>query len=132
MEDFLEKIKSKSELEKIFSLGNAIFSQDKKIKANYIFTFRSSQPKLRYAITVSSKNGNSVWRNRFKRIVRESIRAEIDSIKEMIFGGNLNLSIIFSPGRLRQSSQKKLFLRDLKPGVSEIIMSLKNSSNSEK
>lgn len=132
MEDFLEKIKSKSELEKIYSLGKTIFSQDQKIKANYIFTFRSSQPKLRYAITVSSKNGNSVWRNRFKRIVRESIRTEMDLIKNMILRGNLNLSIIFSPGRLRQSSQTKIFLRDLKPAVSEILMSLKNSSYSEK
>ena len=132
MEDFQEKIKSKSELEKIYSFGKAIFSQDKKIKANYTLTFRSSQPKIRYAITVSSKSGNSVWRNRFKRIVRESIRTEIDLIKERIFSDKLNLSIIFSPGRLRQSTQKKIFLRDLKPAVSEILKSFNNSSQIEK
>lgn len=126
MDAFLEKIKSKTELEKIYSLGKIVFSRDKKIKANYIYTSRNIQPEFRYAVTISSKSGSSVWRNRFKRLIRESVRSEIELITEIVFMQESNLSIIFSPGRLKENSRKKIFLADIKPAVTEILKSVKS------
>ena len=126
MEAFLEKIKSKTELEKIYSLGKVVFSSDKKIKANYIYTSRNIQPEFRYAVTISSKSGSSVWRNKFKRLIRESMKSEIELIKEIVFMQESNLSIIFSPGRLKENIRKKIFLADIKPAVIEILQAVKS------
>jgi ribonuclease P protein component len=126
VEAFLEKIKSKTELEKIYSLGKIVFSRDKKIKANYIYTSRNIQPEFRYAVTISSKSGSSVWRNRFKRLIRESVRSENGLIKEIMFIQKSNLSIVFSPGRLKENTRKKIFLADIKPAITEILQSVKS------
>ena len=123
VEKFLSKIKSKNELEKIYSSGKTTFSSDNNIRANYIFTSRQLQPQLKFAIAVSSKSGNSVWRNRFKRLIRESIRLEIELIQDILFQGSENLSVIFSPGRI---THDKIFLQDIRPGVVDIITSIKN------
>lgn len=122
MKNFLSKIKSNNELEKIYSSGKATFSSDKKVKANYIFTSRQFQPQLKFAVAVSSKSGNSVWRNRFKRLIRESIKLEIELIQDILLQGSENLSVIFSPGRI---TKEKIFLQDIRPGVVDIIKSIK-------
>jgi ribonuclease P protein component len=125
VEVFLKKIKSKNEFEKIYTFGKAILSSDKKIKANYIFISRRTQPQLKYAVAVSSKSGNSVWRNRFKRLIRESVRSEKELIRKIVFLGEDNLSIIFTTGRLNQANHGKISLHDVQPPVKEILMSFK-------
>lgn len=122
VEKFLSKIKSKNELEKIYGFGKVTFSSDKKVKANYIFTSRQLQPQLKFAVAVSSKSGNSVWRNRFKRLIRESIKLEIELIQDILLQGSENLSVIFSPGRI---TKENIFLKDIRPGVLDIIKSIK-------
>jgi len=76
-------------------------------------------------VAVSSKNGNSVWRNRFKRLVRESIKAENFRLSEIILIGDSNLSVIFSPGSISQSKCKKIFLKDIKPSVLDLLIKIK-------
>lgn len=120
-----EKIKNKNELEKIYKFGKTIFSSDRKLKANYLFTAQANQPIVNYAVAVSSKNGNSVWRNRFKRLVRESIEAEKFRISEIILIGDSNLSVIISPGAINQSNREKIFLQDIKPSVLELLVKIK-------
>ena len=120
-----EKIKNKNELEKIYKFGKTIFSSDRKLKANYLFTAQANQPIVNYTVAVSSKNGNSVWRNRFKRLVRESIEAEKFRISEIILIGDSNLSVIISPGAINQSNCEKIFLQDIKPSVLELLVKIK-------
>ncbi|HEY6627220.1 MAG TPA: ribonuclease P protein component, partial [Ignavibacteriaceae bacterium] len=97
-----------------------IISTDKKLKA-ILLSSGSRINKIRVAVTVSSKAGNSVWRNRFKRIIRESIRQEIEFLKDQINNNKQELSIIFSPYKLNQGNFDQIFLKDIKPAVIDIL-----------
>ena len=124
---FLGRIKNKKELEKIYKFGKTVFSNDRKLKANYLFAKNSNQPTVCYAVAVSSKNGKSVWRNRFKRLVRESINTEIFHVKEIVLVSNSSLSVIFSPGIINQINCKKIFLKDIKPSVIDLLSKIKTA-----
>ena len=127
-----ERIKSKETISKIYSCGKTIISSDKRVKAIYYSTHNLSQPLVKYAVAISSKSGNSVWRNRFKRLVRESVISEFEIIKEIVLMLRVNLEIIFSPALISQQSKKKIFLEDIQPAVSDIFASLKKIHVSDK
>ena len=115
-----ERLKGKSDIDAVYKKGKTIFSTDKKLKA-ILLSSESRINKIRVAITVSSKAGNSVWRNRIKRIIRESIRQEKDFLKDQININKQELSIIFSTYRLNQGNFDKIFLKDIKPAVIDIL-----------
>jgi ribonuclease P protein component len=117
---FFERLKGKSDIDAVYKKGRTIISTDKKLKA-ILLSSEGRTNKIRVAITVSSKAGNSVWRNRLKRIIRESIRQEIEFLKDQININKQELSIIFSPYRLNQGNFGKIFLKDIKPAVIDIF-----------
>ena len=119
------RIKSRETIRKIYKYGKTIISTDKRVKAIYYFEYNLSLPKIKYAVTISSKSGNSVWRNRFKRLVRESVFAEFEIIKEAVLRLKLNVEIIFSPSLINQQNNKKIFLADIRPAVLDIFVNLK-------
>lgn len=123
MDNFPSKIRSKSKLGKIYDFGKTAHSTDRKIKANYLFDNNINPPVLEYAVTISSKSGNSVWRNRFKRLIRESIKLEFRINAEIVFTGSL--SIIFSPGTINQNNSGKIFLKDIKPAVADLLYKIR-------
>ena len=125
MDTLPERIKSKGEIANINTVGKTIISTDKKVKARYLLNFQDEQVRIEYAVTLSSKAGNSVWRNRFKRLIRESIRAEANLLREIIFLSKSSLSIIFASGSITQSSDRTIFLYDLKPAVLDILIKLR-------
>jgi hypothetical protein len=101
-------------------MGRVIISTDRKLKVNHLYS-NSETDQVKIAVSVSSKAGNSVWRNRFKRIVRESLRQEEKILKEIVFKNKLELSIIFSPYRINQINNQRMFLEDIKPSVIDIL-----------
>jgi len=115
-----ERLKGRSEISNVFKKGRTIISTDKKLRAN-LLSSKHPANKIKVAIAISSKAGNSVWRNRLKRIVRESIRQEMVFLKKQTYNNRQELSLIFSPHRLSQGNDKKLFLRDIKPAVIDIL-----------
>jgi len=117
---FFERLKGKSDISAVYKKGRTIISTDKKLKA-ILLSSESRINKIRVAITVSSKAGNSVWRNRLKRIIRESIRQEKEFLKERTNFNKQELSIIFSPFRLNQGNFEQVFLKDIKPAVMDIL-----------
>ena len=70
------RLKKSFEIEKLFkkriSVGNAYF---------VMYDNLSSIANTRVAISVSKKLGNAVIRNKEKRIIREIIRGNVDTIK---------------------------------------------------
>ena len=120
-----ERIKNKVEITKIYSTGKTIISTDKKVKASYLLSSCSDRLKIKYAVNLSSKTGNSVWRNKFKRLIRESVRAEPDLLREIIFLNKSSLSIIFASGSITQRSNTRIFLHDIKPSVLDILYKLR-------
>lgn len=126
-EIFTGKFKNKKEFENIYRFGNTVFSTDRKLKAIYLFTSNANQPTVKYAVAVSSKNGESVWRNRFKRLVRESIKTEMFHLKEIVLVSKSRLSVIFSPGAISESNSEKIFLKEIKPAVLDLLIKIKTT-----
>jgi len=124
---FFERLKGKSDIDALYKKGRTIISTDKKLKA-ILLSSEGRTNKIRVAITGSSKAGNSVWRNRLKRIIRESIRQEKEFLKDQININKQELSIIFSPYRLNQGNFDKIFLKDIKPAVTDILNKIAKSS----
>ena len=118
-----DRLKSENDIEAVYKNGNVIISTDRKLKAIHLSS-GSITNQIRIAVTVSSKAGSSVWRNRLKRIIRESLRLEKDILKEIVFKKKQDLSIIFSQYRINQVNHKQLFLKDIKPAVTDIINKL--------
>lgn len=115
-----DRLKNKNDIESAYRKGRVIISTDKKLKANYLSIY-SETKKVKTAVSVSSKAGNSVWRNRLKRIIRESLRQEELILKEIVFKNKLELSIIFSPYRINKTNLSHPFLKVVKPAVTDIL-----------
>lgn len=115
-----DRLKNKNDIESVYRKGRVIISTDKKLKANYL-SIDSETKKVKTAVSVSSKAGNSVWRNRLKRIIRESLRQEELILKEIVFKNKLELSIIFSPYRINKTNLSHPFLKVVKPAVTDIL-----------
>lgn len=118
-----DRLKRANDIEAVYKNGNVIISTDRKLKASHLSS-ESITNQIRIAVTVSSKAGSSVWRNRLKRIIRESLRLEKDILKEIVFKKKQDLSIIFSQYRINQVNHKQLFLKDIKPAVTDILNKL--------
>lgn len=115
-----DRLKNKNEIESVYKKGRVIISSDRILKANYI-SRDSETNKVKIAVSVSSKAGNSVWRNRLKRIIRESIRQEVLVLKEIVLINKLELSIIFSPYKINKTILEYPFLKEIKPAVADIL-----------
>jgi ribonuclease P protein component len=121
------RLKSENDIAAVYNKGKVIISLDRKLKASHISSERITH-RIKFAITVSSKAGNSVWRNRFKRIVREALKQEYDLLNEIVFNNKSEVSIIFSPYRINQINLKRPFLRDIKPAVTDILSKLSKTT----
>jgi len=123
-----DRLKSENDIETVYKRGKVIISEDRKIKASYLSVVKSTSL-VRVATTVSSKTGNSVWRNRLKRIIRESLTQEKVFLREIVSKNKSELSIIFSPYKINQVSLQQLFLKDIKPAVTDILIKINKATN---
>jgi len=114
------RLKREIDINAVYKMGQVIISTDRKLKVNHLYSNRETN-QVKIAVSVSSKAGNSVWRNRLKRIIRESLRQEEEILKEIVFKNKLELSIIFSPYRINQANNQHMFLKDIKPSVTDIL-----------
>ena len=122
-----DRLKNKNDIELVYKKGYVIISADRKLKANYI-SIDSETKKVKTAVSVSSKAGNSVWRNRLKRLIRESLRQEELILKEIVFKNKLELSIIFSPYRINKTNLANPILKEVKPAVTDILNKISKTS----
>jgi ribonuclease P protein component len=120
-----ERIKSKKDFEKIYSNGNIIFSADRKIKAAYVHYKSNEEFGARIAAAVSKKLGKAVWRNRIKRLIKESYRLNKKELNYTCFEKKILLMIVFSPSGLTQKNNRIVRLNDLMPAVTDVIFKLK-------
>lgn len=123
----INRLKNDKDFELVFKKGTAIISEDRKIKAKYLFSNETKNRTIKFGVSVTSKKGNSVWRNRIKRILREALIKEKETLLGIANQINKTLLIIFSPYSLDQNCSKKIFLREIKPSVLDILNKLKLS-----
>jgi len=116
-----EWLKNDRDFEFVYSKGRTIISEDKKLKARYLFIDKIENIKVKAGLSVISKKGNSVWRNRVKRILRESLRKEVEKLLAIAKQKSSDLLIIFSPYSIDQNKFRKIYLEDINTSVLEIL-----------
>ena len=122
-----ERIKSKKDFDKIFSSGSVIYSSSKIIKAVYIVEKADKNEGVRIAVAVGKRLGIAVWRNRIKRLVKESYRLNKEILLEICSKKNILLKIVFSPNSLNEKNNKSIMLIDIMPSVADLMIKLRSN-----
>ena len=115
-----ERIKSKKDFEKIFSAGESIFSSDKKIRANYIIEHIPQVAGAKIGVTVNKRFGKAVWRNRIKRLLKESFRLNKEILIRSCIEKNILIKIIFA-FIVTSKEIETARLNDIMPGIVEVM-----------
>jgi len=115
-----ERVKKKRDFEKVYSSAKVLFSSDRLIKVHFLFV-DSNVAGIKIAAAVSKKAGKAVWRNRVKRLIKETYRLNKKLLLEKVLNQNSQLRLVFSPNRLSEASNKKIYLSDISPGVVELM-----------
>lgn len=119
-----ERIKSKKEFELVYSRGEVLFSPSNKLKAIFFIDKNPDIIGIKTAFAVSRKSGNAVWRNRIKRLLRESYRINKLEINNACRCKKMKLLLVFSPGALNQINNKKIFLKDIMNDVNDLLIQI--------
>lgn len=115
-----ERVKKKRDFEKVYNAANVLFSSDRLIKVHFICS-QNNVAVIKIAAAVSKKAGKAVWRNRVKRLIKESYRLNKKALLEKVLLKKIQLLLVFSPSRLSEASNKKIYLHDVSPGVVELM-----------
>lgn len=116
-----ERVKKKKDFNKVYNSGKIIFSSDLLLKLHYYINKNEENNGVKIAASLSKKTGKAVWRNRVKRLIKESYRLNKKRLVEKASENNVELLLIFSPNRLSEKKNKKLYLKDIMNGVVDLI-----------
>ncbi|HOJ06154.1 MAG: ribonuclease P protein component [Ignavibacteriota bacterium] len=116
-----ERVKKKKDFNKVYNSGKIIFSSDLLLKLHYYVNKNEEHNGVKIAASLSKKTGKAVWRNRVKRLIKESYRLNKKRLVEKASENNVELLLIFSPYRLSEKKNKKLYLKDIMNGVVDLI-----------
>jgi ribonuclease P protein component len=122
-----ERIKSKKEFDLVYSSGEILFSSNQKLKAVFKIEKETEQAVLKAAFAVSSKAGIAVWRNRVKRLMRESFRTNKQILKSIVEEKKMGLMIVFSPVYLNERKNKKIILANVLPEIVDLMNQIQKS-----
>ncbi|MEN8192335.1 MAG: ribonuclease P protein component [Bacteroidota bacterium] len=118
----LERIKKKNEFSRVYSSGKTIYSNSRKLKAIFCLGEVESK-KIKVAFAISKRAGNAVWRNRLRRLLRESYRLN----KEILFGCNQSFLVVFSPNAFNKKETPKLYLKDVETDMISLLEKLRKN-----
>ena len=121
-----ERIKSKKEFEIVYSRGKTVYSGNRELKAVYYSEKDSAFPGVKCAFAVHKRSGKAVWRNRVKRLLRESYRLNKHSLVSKCVSKNRMLFVIFSLNSINQQNRKEIFLKDVFPNAVDILNQLES------
>jgi ribonuclease P protein component len=121
-----ERITSKKLFDRIYESGKTIYSKDKKLKVLFLYDPNSEKPGIKIAAAVSKKAGKAVWRNRIKRLIKESYRLNKKIMLPDILRRKWLLYIIFSPYFLKESSNRVILFEEIRIPVVELLNRIKN------
>jgi len=116
-----ERIKRKNDFEKVYNFGTTIYSSSRKLKATYFFDKTNERGLIKAAFAVHKKAGKAVWRNRMKRLLRESFRLNKVNFYESLDLSGYMLLIVFSPNTINEKTDKKIKLAEVMPSLVEIM-----------
>jgi ribonuclease P protein component len=122
-----ERIKSRTEFDKLYSSGKVIFSKNRKIKAIYLVEKSNFGGIIKIAVAVSSKTGKAAWRNRVKRLLRTSYRLNKESLLNLCSLKKVVLKIIFTPYQINEKNNRKVILNDVMTGIEDVLFQIERS-----
>jgi ribonuclease P protein component len=122
-----ERLKSRTDFEKVYASGSVIFSNDRNIKAVYLIEEGSGSGKIKIATAVSGKAGNAVWRNRLKRLLKASYRLNKENLVNLCLQKKIVLKVIFSPYRFQESKNRVVMLKDIMPGIKDVLLKIERN-----
>ncbi len=121
-----ERIKNKKEFEILYSTGSSIYSTNKTIKAIYLIKKKASISEVKMVAVAGKKQGGAVWRNRIRRLIKESYRLNKEIFLQESLTKEVSIKIIFSPYSLTERENKILKLKDIMPGVVDVMLKIKS------
>lgn len=124
-----ERIKKKNEISRVFNSGKRIYTNSRKLKAIFCFGEDNSGT-IKIVPAVHKKTGNAVWRNRIKRLLRESYRLNKKILTDIIEERTLLLMI--SPNSINKKKQPHVVLNDVQDEVIELLSKIKNQILTER
>jgi ribonuclease P protein component len=116
-----ERIKKRNDFELIFSSGKVVYSSGKVFRAHYLAEQNAEDSGIKIAPVVSKKLGNAVWRNKVKRLIKESYRLNKEILTQISLRKNVLLKIVFSPNTLSENKNKILSYNNIMPHIFEIM-----------
>lgn len=116
-----ERVKKKNDFKKVYSSTKILFSSDLLIKSLYTIDIDKQFVGVKIGIAVSTKVGQAVWRNRIKRLIKESYRLNKQALLKKAIEKKICLLIIFSPNKLSETKNKKVYYNDICSSVIELI-----------
>lgn len=119
-----ERIKRKRDFDKAYTSGKILISGDRRIKAIFVVDTEAEESGVKIAAVVPRKHGKAVWRNRVKRLIRESYRLNKHRLVHFCEDTNILLMIVFSAFSITERTNRKVVLRDFMPGVVELMKQL--------
>ncbi|MDP3582842.1 MAG: ribonuclease P protein component, partial [Ignavibacteria bacterium] len=100
-------------------------SSNQKLKAVFLIERETEQAVLKAAFAVSRKAGIAVWRNRVKRLFRESFRLNKTILKAEVENKKIRLNIVFVPNSINERRNKKISLEQIMPDVVDLMNKIK-------
>lgn len=121
-----ERIKSKKEFNLVYTSGSTIYSNSGKLKAHFYYIKKSDLPEVKVGFAVHKKAGIAVWRNRVKRLLRESFRLNKNLLKNFSSEKDLLILVVFSLNSINRKNFRKIYLGDLLPDVIYLLKSIRD------
>jgi len=118
-----ERIKKKKEFELVYTKGEVVYSSN--LKAIFYIDENPDFTGVKVAFAVSRKSGKAVWRNRLKRLLRESYRLNKQILKAYCEEKKICLYIIFASNSLNEEKNKKIKLCNIMPDVVDLMNKIK-------
>lgn len=120
-----ERIKRRKEFQLVYTSGKTVYSHQNKFKATILFVENESHPFVKVAFAVHKKAGNAVWRNRVKRLLRESYRLNKTDLLVQSKLKKKSVFVVFSPNSINKKKQGTLFLKNVMPEIIDLLKKIK-------
>ena len=120
-----ERITGKKSFSFVFDNGIPVSLPNGFLKLLFIFRgANDSLSPVRVGIAVSKRAGNAVWRNRVRRVVRESYRTNKPELLDHCNSKCVGINVVFIPYGFQKKFHPDVCLKDIEPLMRILLQKL--------